>query len=73
MRRNSLWDINANQELRVIVVHDDELLEMEDDSVEAVATDSTPMETGGMAEWQLNTIIGFSTPGTIKVRGTIQG
>lgn len=62
-----------NRELQVNVVHNDELMEMEDDPVETAAMDSNLMETSGMAECQLNTIIGFSTPGTIKVRGTIQG
>lgn len=56
----------------MFVVHDDELLEMEEEPVT-----EGPLEgdenSGKLVECQLNMIVGISTPGTIKVKGSILG
>lgn len=57
----------------MFVVHDDELLEVEEENMHDAEIEARADNDGKMVECQLNTIVGISTPRTIKVKGSIQG
>ncbi|XP_022154744.1 uncharacterized protein LOC111021922 [Momordica charantia] len=61
-----------NQELKVFVVHDDEGMELDQEELimSTEGRETTIVEE--VAELALNTVVGFSTPGTMKLRGLIE-
>lgn len=58
-----------NQELRVLMAHDDEINRSEGGDVEG-GTEPTE-EVGEIVELSLNTVVGFSMLGTMKLKGEI--
>lgn len=59
-----------NHELRVLLAHDDEPRNMDIDG-EAVVEHAIVEEVGEVVKLSLNTVVGFSTPGTMKLRGEV--
>lgn len=59
-----------NQQLRVFMVHDDELLTLEEeDRMEEVG--ETSGEIGKAVMCRLNTVVGLTTSGMIKIKGVM--
>lgn len=62
-----------SKELRVLLAHDDEVLELDEMSNEEINGAGSTEAVEGTVELSINTVVGFTTPETMKVRGQIAG